>query len=366
MKFLFFFVHPSKYHLYRITINKLIENGHEVKVLIISKDVLEPLVKVEKWDYTNIFPEGRKIKGLPIKISAVINTFRTLYRLNKYASQKKYDLYVTDDLLTITGLLKNVSSILFQDDDITAVPESVLVLSTATHILAPACANFKRYNKRKIGFNGFKASAYLHPNYFSPNKDILVKYNLTQKRFIILRLVSLTATHDTGKKGLEDNDLDIVIKKLEPFGEVIISSQRELAEKFEKFRKTIEPEDFIHLISFADIFISDSQTMSMEAGFLGTPYIRFNDFVGKISYLDVLENKYKLGYGILTKDKINFFSKIDELLEITNLKDEWQKRRKKMLEETIDLSKFMIWLYENYPKSVQKIQCEHNFINEFK
>jgi len=147
---------------------------------------------------------------------------------------------------------------------------------------------------------------------------------------------------------------------------VIINSERELEPKYEKYRKVVKPNEFVHLIAFADIFISDSQTMSMEAGYLGTPYIRFNDFVGKISYLDELENKYKLGYGILTKDKQLLFDKIDELLKTTDLKKQWLLKQSKMLTETIDLSKFMIWLFENYPQSVQKIQGEPNFINEFK
>ena len=107
----------------------------------------------------------------------------------------------------------------------------------------------------------------------------------------------------------------------------------------------------IHLIAFADLFISDSQTMSMEAGYLGIPYIRFNDFVGKISALDELENKYELGFGILTKNKERLFEKIDELISYPNLKNDWLIKRQKMLADTIDLSKFMIWLYENYPES---------------
>ncbi len=144
MNYLFFLVHPSKFHLFRFTINELIKKGHSVKILIISKDVLEDLVKAEGWDYHNIFPEGRKIKGLNPKISAVINTFRTLIRLNKYASKEMYDLYITDDLLTIIGRIKSVPTFLFQDDDITAVPESVLVLSTAKYILAPIFTNFKK------------------------------------------------------------------------------------------------------------------------------------------------------------------------------------------------------------------------------
>lgn len=366
MKYLFFFVHPSKYHLYRNTINELLRKGHEVKIFITSKDVLEDLVKNEGWDFVNIFPEGRKIKGLNAKFSAFINTFRTLSRINSYIKNKKYDLFITDDLLTITGRIKRIPSILFQDDDITAVPESILVLATAKYILAPICTNFNYYNKRKIGFNGFKASAYLHPNHFKPDIGVLNKYDLKNKRFFIIRLVSLTATHDTGKKGLDDEDVDTIIDKLIPLGEVIISTQRPLSGKYEKFRKKIAPEHFLHIIAFADLFISDSQTMSMEAGYLGTPYIRFNDFVGRIGYLNELEKRYELGFGIPTKDKKRLMSKIDELLQVPNIKNNWTLKRKQMLEETVDLTKFMVWLYENYPNSIKIIRDDPNIINNFK
>lgn len=361
MNFLFFFVHPSKYHLYKHTINQLLEDGHFVKVLITSKDVLENLVQNEKWNYTNIFPEGRKMKFLPAKLSAIINTFKTLYRLRKYIGKVKYDLFITDDLLTILGKLKRIPTILFQDDDLSAVPESVILLSTATHILAPDCTNFGIYNRYKIGFNGFKASAYLHPNNFSPNQAVLAKYNVANKRYFIIRLVSLKATHDTGKKGLNDIDVINIIKKLEKYGEVIINTERTINNNLEYYNKKINSNEILDLIAFADLFISDSQTMSMEAGYLGTPYIRFNDFIEKISYLDELEKKYCLGFGIPTKDREILFEKIDELLSLDNLKLEWQNRRQMMLNETIDLSKFMTWFYENYPKSYNTF-CHDDFI----
>ena len=91
-KYLFFIVHPSKVHLYRNTINNLIKNGHLVDILITKKDVLEDLVLEEGWDYTNIFPEGRKIKGFPTFLGALLNSIITIYRLFKYTSGKKYDL----------------------------------------------------------------------------------------------------------------------------------------------------------------------------------------------------------------------------------------------------------------------------------
>ena len=45
MNYLFFFVHPSKFHVFKKTINHLKNNGHNVEILITSKDVLEELVK---------------------------------------------------------------------------------------------------------------------------------------------------------------------------------------------------------------------------------------------------------------------------------------------------------------------------------
>lgn len=357
MRFLFFFVHPSKYHLYRITINELIKRGHDVEIVITSKDVLEDLVKKEGWNYTNIFPQGRKIKGIPTYLGAGINLIRSIWRLYKFTSGKKYNLFVTDDLLTIVGRLRGVPTIFFADDDITAVPESFILQKTGTYTLAPAITNFGKYNHKKIGFEGFKASAYLHPNHFKIDESVLEKYGLKNglkdEKYFIIRLVSLTATHDVGMTGITNDDCRRLISMLEKKGRVIINSERPVLEEFEKYRLKIIPKDITHILAGASLFIGDSQTMSSEAGMLGVPYIRFNDFVGKIGYLNDMELNYKLGFGILTKDREKLFTKVEELMNITDLKSEWKKRMEHMLVKTIDLSDLQIWLYGNYPKSIE-------------
>ena len=63
LKYLFFIVHPSKFHLFKRTINALIDNGNIVDICISSKDVLEDLIINEGWNYTNLFPSGRKYKN---------------------------------------------------------------------------------------------------------------------------------------------------------------------------------------------------------------------------------------------------------------------------------------------------------------
>ena len=65
-------VHPAKYFFHRETINALISEGHHVDIIVQNKDVLLDLVTKEKWNFYNLFPNGRKIKWLPKKISYVV------------------------------------------------------------------------------------------------------------------------------------------------------------------------------------------------------------------------------------------------------------------------------------------------------
>lgn len=350
-KILFFVVHPSKYHTFKHTINILKERGHKVDILISSKDVLEQLIINEGWNYLNLFPKGRKIKWLPTYVSAAINTFITIYRIERYLWGKNYDLFITDDLLVVNGKLHRIPTILFQDDDVTAVPESKILHRFATHIMTQFVSDMGKFSWKKIPFHGYKELGSLHPNRFTPDYKIVKQFNPSGSKYFLLRLVSLKATHDVGKSGLNNDEVIKLISILEEHGKVFITSERLLPPIFEKYKINIKVNDIAHALYFAEMLISDSQTMSAEAGVLGTPYIRFNDFVGKISYLEELENKYNLGFGIKTKDKDRLFPKVIELLNTPNLKNVWQNRRNKMLSEKIDMTEFLIWFFEEYPES---------------
>ena len=365
-RFLFFFVHPSKFHMFRNTINYLKNNGHHIDVLITQKDVLEELVKNEGWNYKNIFPKGRKIKNLPTYISAGYNFIRTIIRIERYLlKQKKYDLFISDDLLTISGWFHKTPTIHLQIDDVRTIPV-VMILYFAKHLLSPSCCYVGRFRSKKISFDGYRELAYLHPRKFLPDKRVIERFHQENSRYFLLRLVSLKSTHDVGKKGLNDEDVKKLIKILEKYGKVYITSERKIPKELNKYRLNIRPNDIAHVLYYADLLIADSQTMSAEAGVLGTPFIRYNDFIGVLSYLNELENKYLLGFGIKTKDKDKLFTKIEELAKNGRIKQEWEQKRNKMLSEKIDLTDFMIWLLENYPDSYYEISRNPDYQYNFK
>lgn len=89
--------------------------------------------------------------------------------------------------------------------------------------------------------------------------------------------------------------------------------------------------------------------MSAEAAVLGTPYIRYNDFVGKIGYLKELEEKYQLGYGIKPDNEAELLQTALKLASCADIKKKYHDKRMKMLSEKINTAEF---LYEEIINTV--------------
>lgn len=363
-RFLFYLVHPAKYHFHKIQINKLISNGHIVDIVINTKDILEQLVQEEGWEYTNIFPNSRKIKGVHRYVAAFISIFLTVWRLLKYTKGKKYDLFV-GDLTTILGRIKNTPSLYPTDDVLTAVPEQAIFFKTVNYIIAPVITDVGKYSHKKIGYAGYKALAHLHPNHFKPDKSVLSPV-LQDKKYFLIRCTGFTATHDIGKSGITDDVLQNIVNILNPYGQILITSERTLPANLEKYRISIRKNDITHYLSHAEIFISDSTTMSTEAAVLGTPSVEFDEYFWEIEQMMEIAEKYNLIHLFRVTEKEQFYNTIKELAVTVNLKHIYERRRDKLLNDTIDVSAFLIWLFENYPDSKNKYFLDTNIQYQFK
>lgn len=343
--YLFFFVHPSKYHLFKSLVNRLMADGHKVEIFIVTKDILEELVKAEGWKYLNIIKGGRR-SALPALLNTIYFTLLTLWRLFIHTLGKKYDYFISDDLLSVIGRLRGIPAYHFQDDDIQVVPESKYLLSACNGVFAPEVTDLGEFNQKKIAYAGYHEWAYVHPNYFTPSREVIQTYFPKMDKFFIIRLVALTATHDLGKKGISNEELQRLIALLETKGEVLITAERPLPPDFEKYRIKIDPRDILHFLALADMFIGDSQTMCTEAALLGTPSLRYNSFVGKISTMNEIENKYKLSFGFLPGNFEGLINKVAELLSAED-KRPFASARKRIEEDKTDVNQFF---YEYFTK----------------
>lgn len=358
MRILFYFGHPAQYHFLKNSIKELKEKGHQVTLLIKTKDILENLMKDNNEEYINILPEGRKKS----KISILFGLVKRDLRLFRYAFNKKYNLFIgTDPSLSHVGRLLHVPVLTVLEDDIEVIPLlAKLTYPYTNYIVTPENVRVGKYDYKKIGYAGYMKLGYLHPNQFTP-KQVNI-----EKPYFIIRLSQLNAHHDFGIKGINENLLDQIVEILTKYGNLYISSEKPLPFKYEKYRFKIKPSEIHHYLANANMLISDSQSMSVEAAMLGVPSIRFSDFAGKISVLEELEKTYQLTYGISPSEPQKLIDKITQLIAENNISEKFKIRREKMLSEKINVTAFMVWLIENYPESIKTLKRDPDYQNRFR
>ncbi|MFB6317444.1 DUF354 domain-containing protein [Saccharicrinis sp. FJH54] len=363
MKIAFYLGHPAHFHLFKNVIKSL-SATHDTTILIKKKDILEKLLEEAGLTYINILSEGRKDS----KTGLLVGMIKRSWRLFRFYKKLKPDLLVGTSVENsfMTKIL-GIPSINVNEDDAEVVPlYAKLSYPWASVILNPSSCNSGKWDEKAIKYSGYQELAYLHPNHFTPQKKVVEKYFPVTDTYFIMRFAKLTAHHDKGIKGLNAELSKEIIKILEPHGKVYITSERELSPEFEPYRINIDTLDMHDVISFASLYIGDSQTMAAEAGVLGIPFIRFNDFVGRIGYLKELENTYQLGFGYLPTQSDQLLNRITDLLNDDKLKHFNQNSRMLMLKDKIDLHLFLTWFIENYPQSVKIMKENPDYQNRFK
>ncbi len=359
MKIVIALNHPAHYYVFKYSALQLKEIGHSVIYVIRKKDILEELLISEGVTYIKISEKRERNTNI---FSVVSNGFIEIVKqdinLWRFCNNWKPDLMIgTDIAITHIGKLMGIPSLVFNEDDY-EINRLFCKASYpfATNIVAPISCSVGKYDYKKIGYNGIQKMAYLHPDYFKPDfsqiEDIVKEYPM----YFLIRLVSLTSGHDIEGKhtGLNEDILDKIIAELEVKGRVFISNESKLNPKYNRYRFSITPNKMHHFLAYASLFIGDSQTMCAEAGLLGTPFIRFNDFVGKIEYLNEIEKTYGLGYGITTDHFEKIIDTLKYLLSLEDLKGTWDLKRKRIFNDKIDVAKWYTNLISNYLENTIK------------
>lgn len=378
--------HPAHFHLYKLVAKNLIDDGHKVLFVIKSKDILEQLLQNAGLPYVNINQHAHRGS----KFGILWDMFVREWRIWKLCRKHKIDLLTgsTPEVAHVAKLTGRRSVNTGEDD--------ADVISMFIKIAKPFIDGYAAPDPCEMGpvepktshYPGYHELAYLHPNHFSPNEEVVRGYGIdTKSPYFILRFASLNAHHDSGIKGINTEIAQRLVEILKPHGRIYITSERPLEPQFEQYRIRINPLDMHHVMAFASLYIGDSQTMAAEAGVLGVPFVRFNDFVGRIGYLRELEDVYQLGYGIhasvltgdspIRKDDGSLqpsgtdalYQAVEQLvaMDATERRALYLQRRQKMLSDKIDCAKFLTYFIEGYPDTVEEVRgAEKNFWERFK
>lgn len=339
--------HPAHVHLMRHTIADLQRDGHSVVVTTKDVPIIKQLLEHYGISYINL---GRKGKGLVGKMLKQLTFNLKLWHI---AVTHHIDIATgTSMTIPIVSRFCRMKSINMDDDDDEVQMQSVRFSHPFSNVrLTPIALQGHRRSKHAVFYNGTHELAYLHPNRFQPDPEVLAHAGLQPgERFFVLRLVAFAAYHDGGEHGLSTAQLHTLVDLLKPHGRIIISSEKPLHGNFEQYRLPVPPWEIHSLMAYSSLFVGDSQTMTSEAAVLGVPSFKCNTFAGRLSVPNMLEQKYGLCHSFHPADFSALCQAIENLLsqDPETIRHDWQQKRNNMLNDMIDVSAFFTQFIEDY------------------
>lgn len=338
MRLLIDLTHPAHVHFFKNAAKIWREHGNQVAFASRKKEITLDLLKAYEIQNRCLSNIRKGLLGLGIEL------IEHEFGLVKFAKEFRPDLILNigGTFIVHAGKMLGIKTCVFTDTEHAKLSNS-LTFPFATWICTPKAFN-EDLGPKQIRYDGYQEMAYLHPEYFRPDPNILDEIKLSSNDpYFVLRFVSWGASHDVGKKGLSDSEKIMLVKQLEPLGRVIITSETPLSAELDSYRMSISPIHIHDLLYYASLYVGEGATMAAEAAILGTPSIYINPL--SAGTLDELENEYHLIYQNLCLDKI--INKAKKMLRNVKAKNHYKIDHQRMLTNKVDVTQWLVDFVEN-------------------
>lgn len=337
MRYLFFTNTPAHVHLYKHAIERLDRAGHEV--LVLARDYGCTLDLLDYHDlpyevYGSCAPAKgslfRRLPGHYLRIARLARRFRpdVAFGIGAYAAHG--------------SVFAGCRCVLVIDSEPTTIDHYVS-RPFADVMLTPSSFR-KRLGDNHYVFNGFKESAYLHPEVFSPDPTVRDELGVeADEPFVIVRFNAFGSHHDIGHSGFPPDRRGELIERLTDRATVFVSDEGDdidLAET-EARRFDLHPARLHHALAEARLLVADTQTMVTESALLATPAVRSNSFVGA----DDMGNFIALEEAGLIHNAATF----DEALSIASdlagdptIEAAWRSKRDDFVKDMTNLTEVIV------------------------
>lgn len=347
MKILIEIGHPAHVHFFRHAMALWKSRGHSILVVSREKEMTNYLLQSFGIKAICISKAGRGILGL----------FREMllrdYRLWKLIREFNPDIMTSigGTWISQIGRLTKKTTVVFYDTE-NACVSNAITYPLVDVLCTPKCyQKSTRLGKRHLRYPGYHELAYLHPSRFVPDTEIVKRLGVKESEgYFLVRFIAWEAGHDVREKGLAAKDKIDLVRVLSRYGRVFITSESSLPTELGKYTLKIPPEDIHHMMAFATMVVGESATMASEAAVLGVPAIFISDT--SRGYIDEQQRDYGLVFHFANQDIDDALKKISALIHQPGIRDEWQVKRKKMLEDSIDVTAFVVDFINNYPSSL--------------
>jgi len=351
--------HPAHVHLFKNFAWKMQEKGHKILFTCRDREFVLRLLQVYGFIYKNF---GRHYKSIGGKIQGLIKNELQIFNT---AIQFKPDLFLSNGstIAALTSFLLNKPHISFEN---TFNMEQVRLYLPFTDIVFTGNYPHLSLGRKEIKYPGYKELAYLHPNVFTPDENVLKELGVEKnEKYAIIRFVAWNASHDIGHKGFSEANKIKLVTELSRYIKVFISSEGDLPEELKEYQIKIKPENMHNVLYYAQLLVGESATMASECAMVGTPAIYINN-----SHFGSIDSQAEYGLiHLFNEDELGQEHSIKEAIEILSypdIKHEFRERAQRMLEDKIDVTSFLVWFVENYPESVKEVKAKDFDFGRFK
>lgn len=341
-RILFDLGHPGHFHLFKNTIHYF-ELHPDFEVFITTRNIpiIISLLNSAGLKYKII---GTRRKGLLGKLFSVLETDIAMLF---FVVKNNIDLGLHCGIvLSHVSLLTRMRSWIFDDDDDAVEPLMVNFSHPFSEaVFTPNC--IKRKTSRAVYYPGTHELAYLYDGIDSVT-DVSDSYS-------IVRLVAFNGHHDTGHSGLSDEQMTRLVGLLECYGKVIITSEKELSVKWEKYRVAVSANKMHQLMASANIIVGDSQTMISEAATMGVPAFKCNSFAGALAVPNMLEKEFGLCRSYHPNQFDSMLEAIEVVLKLCKDSKKGNDGLKKFKSQKVNTSRLMVYFIEKWELDFDRI-----------
>jgi len=335
--------HPAHVHFYKHFINLMNARGHEVLVTARKKDNATKLLEAYSIDHIVVG------KASESKLGLIKEWIRRDIDIYSIAKNFKPDIFtgINNPCMAHIAKITGSKSIIFNDTEHTGL--TGWITGCFADLVCTPSSFLKDLGEKQQKYNGYHELAYLHEEFFKPKPCVIEEEGLkVGDIFFIVRFVSWEAGHDYGQRGFDPAGKLELIRQLKSYGEVVISSEGPLPEEFKKQCITVPVENIHSFLYYASLYVGEGATMASECCALGTPAIYVNTLTAGV--LQEQEHRYGLVFSYADPENAmtGALKKVTELMQCNKLKDEWRQKAKLMLEEKINVTRFMVKLVEDY------------------
>jgi predicted glycosyltransferase len=348
MRFLFDIVHPADVHFFKHAIAGLSQRNHEVLITSRDKDIALSLLEEMRLEHVVLTTQGSGPLGLLKELA------RRDIAMLRLAKSFKPDVLIANNSPCVAhvGAVIGRPSIIFDDTEINKY-NRLLYRPSVTEIHSPDSYRLD-LGCRQTRFPGLHALAYLHPDHFCADHDVLRSYGLDHRDpYFLFRFVKWGAIHDVGVQGLTPAQMEELVRLAGRYGRVVISSETDVPDSLRQYRLSGRSGDVHHIIAHATGVIGESATMCSEAASLGCQSILIDRF-GR-GYTDKLEQDYKLCTRINPNDWERVREAVLELCRGDIPPSEIASRHRRLIRESTNVSKYQLDQLARFTGSASKL-----------